>query len=52
MVDMCACSNYECPKRGTCYRFLIDATKFGQTYSKFDEKDCERYIEVKGKEVD
>jgi len=46
-IDMCACDNNECSKRQSCYRYLIDATTFGQTYAKFEEKDCSHYIGVK-----
>jgi len=50
MVDICACSNEDCTKRTSCYRYLIDGMELGQNNNHFDDRDCDHYMEVKGED--
>jgi len=50
MVDICKCSDSECPKCKTCYRFVSIPDEYWQSYFRNSPRDgdkCDRYWEVK-----
>lgn len=48
MPDITMCSNRQCEKRSTCYRYCAVPTPGRQSVAKFMSRDCEHYREITG----
>ena len=45
MPDISMCANKKCKKKLTCYRYIAKPSYY-QSYSSFNERDCEYYIKI------
>lgn len=55
MPDISMCSNYNCPLRRNCYRYLAVPSDYGfQTYSDFNPEghSCEAFWDAEGRHTD
>ena len=56
MADIAKCSNKECPKKDTCFRFLAEADKWqsyiGEPKKYYQEKNFEMYWGCKKGELE
>ena len=49
MPDITMCMNDDCSKKEKCYRYTAIPTPNWQSYSKFEEKDCNSFWDNTGK---
>jgi len=50
MPDIAMCTNNECPKKDSCYRFKAEANPYWQAYSEFvvdEDGNCDYFMEMK-----
>lgn len=47
--DIAMCSNEECDRKDTCYRFTAVPNPYRQSYAMFNHEDCDNYIECRSK---
>lgn len=51
MPDISKCSNYNCKRRGSCYRYLAKPNDFHQAFASFaegDGKNCQYHWDTSG----